>query len=321
MDVSVIIVNWNTKDSLKACLASVYRQTRGIHFEVIVVDNASTDDSVPMVRADFAQVILIANSENKGFAAANNQGLAIATGRYVLLLNSDTLICDDAISKSVAYADQHPKAAVVGCQVWEDEQTVQMTCFRFPSLLNLVLSVFGLSKILKTNRFFGRERMLWWKRDEERQVDVVSGMFMLVNKRAIEQVGLMSEDYFLYFEETDWCYRFARAGWKSLFWPGAKIVHMHGGSHSTRQAALEMFIHQQKSLLIFLKKHKGRFQSGVGRLLLIGAVGLRMSGWLLSLMLKTIRRRKVDSEWQAVQKHWATFKFHTTGLEPNKSMR
>lgn len=321
MDVSVIVVNWNTRDLLRDCLKSVYEHTSQLEFEIIVVDNASTDDSCEMVHGLFPQIILIANDTNKGYAAALNQGMRVAQGRYFLILNSDTLICNATIEKTIGYADDHPEAAVIGCQVWEDEETIQMTCFSFPGLLNLVLSVFGFSRFFKYNRFFGREWMLWWRRDEERQVDVVSGMYMLVNKQAIEQVGLMSEDYFLYFEETDWCYRFAQAGWKSLFWPGAKIMHMHGGSHSTRQAELAMFIQLHKSNLIYLKKHKSRFQYAAGRLLLLVSVSLRMFGWLVCLMLKMIRRRKIDSEWRAVQMNWATFKFYTIGLEPNKSIR
>lgn len=197
LDVSVIIVNWNTCDLLRGCIESVYEQTSGVTFEVVVVDNASTDGSVDMVRDLFPKVRLITNNTNKGYAAGVNQGIGLAQGRYFLVLNSDTIICDAAIEKTVAYGNEHPEAAVVGCQVWKNLKEIQPTCFRFPSVLNLFLCTFGLSIIFKKNRFFGRERMLWWPRDRERQVDVVSGMFMLVRRKAVDEVGLIDEAFFL----------------------------------------------------------------------------------------------------------------------------
>jgi GT2 family glycosyltransferase len=162
MDVSVIIVNWNTRDLLRSCLDSIYAQAGKYKFEIIVVDNASKDDSCEMVRQFFPEVILIANSTNKGYAGAVNKGLRIARGRYFLILNSDILICDSAIEKTISYANKHLEAAVVGCQVMEDNEKVHMTCRRFPSTLNLLLDTFGLNRIFRMNRFFGREYMWWW---------------------------------------------------------------------------------------------------------------------------------------------------------------
>ena len=137
MDVSIIIVNWNTCDVLRNCLASIYDNTEGFEFELIVIDNMSSDNSVSMIKATFPQVELIENSENRGFAAANNQGIATAKGRYILLLNSDTVILDNAISKTINFADNHPDAAVIGCRVLNPDRTLQPTCFVFPSVLNL----------------------------------------------------------------------------------------------------------------------------------------------------------------------------------------
>jgi GT2 family glycosyltransferase len=197
-DVSVVIVNWNTRNILCDCLRSVYEQTRDVTFEVIVIDNASSDDSVTMVKAEYPQVILIENRDNRGFAAANNQGMAIARGRYILLLNSDTVILDGAIQKTLAFAGQHPKAAVVGCRVLNQDQTLQPTCFMFPSILNLLLSTTYLYKLFPHSHFFGREQMSWWARNEVREVQVVTGCFMLVQRLAIDKVGPMDEGFFLY---------------------------------------------------------------------------------------------------------------------------
>ena len=157
MDISVVIVNWNTESILRDCLKSVYEQSKDISFEVIVIDNASTDGSVDMVKNNFSKVILIENKKNKGFAAANNQGIAKAKGRYILLLNSDTVILDNAIKKTVSFVDTHPAAAVTGCRVLNPDRSLQPTCFMFPSVLNLLLSTSYLYKLFPKNKFFGRD--------------------------------------------------------------------------------------------------------------------------------------------------------------------
>lgn len=289
MDVSIIIVNWNTKELLRDCLDSVYRQTSDIHFETIVIDNASTDSSIEMVKRDFPQVVLIENSQNKGFAAGNNQGMAIARGRYVLLLNSDTVILDGAIQKTLSFADRKPVAAVIGCRVLNPDRTLQLTCFMFPGLLNLILSSTYLYKVFPKSRFFGRERMSWWDRSEVREVEVVTGCFMLVRREAMEQVGLMDEGYFMYAEETDWCYRFHRAGWKNLFFPGAEIIHLGGGSSRLRRH--EMTLNLLQSVLLFYKKHKGLFQYTLACCLLIAFFLLRIPYWLVRALLLSEDRR------------------------------
>ena len=255
MDVSVIIVNWNTHDILRECLLSIYEQTKTVDFEVVVVDNGSTDGSAEMVKEEFRDVILIANSSNKGFAAANNQGITVAKGRYVLLLNSDTVILDNAVARTVAFADAHPEAAAVGCRVLNPDRTLQPTCFMFPSILNLFLSSLYLYKLFPRSRFFGRERMRWWKRDDIREVDVVTGCFMLVRREAIERVGMMDERFFVYGEETDLCYRFKQAGWKIIFTPDAEIVHLGGASSS--QIKPQMYLQLRGSILLFFRKHRG----------------------------------------------------------------
>ncbi len=313
MDVSIIIVGWNTKELLNSCLKSIYQEAGRVDYEVIVVDNASTDGSPEMVKTEFPGVVLIENSENRGFAAANNQAIRIAKGKYILLLNSDTVICDSAIEKTVRYADARPEAAVIGCQVRESPDKVQMTCFRYPSLLNLFLRASCLATLFKYNRFFGREETLLWQRDTEREVDIVSGMFMLVRHDAIRQVGLMDEEYFLYFEDTDWCYRFFKAGWKMMFWPGAKIIHIDAGSKSTDQDGLRMFVQFQKSLLIFFRKHYGNVGYFVARLMLAVSFGLRCCCWALAALLKRTLGDDVNYEIGKTKTCWSAFRFCAFG--------
>jgi GT2 family glycosyltransferase len=279
MDVSIIIVNWNTRDILRDCLNSVYGNAKGLEIEVIVVDNASGDGSAEMVRPEFPEVRLIANSDNKGFAAANNQGIKAARGRYVLPLNSDTIVLDDAIARVVCIADDNPEAAVIGCRVLNSDRTMQPTCFMFPSILNMVLSSTYLYKLFPKSKFFGRERMTWWDRNDPRQVDVVTGCFMLVRTDAIKQVGMMDERFFMYGEETDWCYRFKRAGWKVLFTPTAEIVHLGGAS--SKQIKPEMILQLRGSILLFLAKHGSRFVYCLACLLVALFFLSRLPYWLV----------------------------------------
>src|SRR4030067_24291 len=204
MDVMIIIVNWNTREILRNCLNSIFQNISNLTCEVIVVDNGSSDGSGIMVKEDFRDVKLIQNTENKGFAAANNQGIKIATGRYILLLNSDTIVLGDVIAKTIQFADLEPRAAVVGCQILNSNRTIQHSCSMFPSILNMLLSSTYCYKIFPRSKYLGREMMTWWDHGELMEVDVVEGCFMLVRREAIKQVGLMDEQFFMYGEETDW---------------------------------------------------------------------------------------------------------------------
>lgn len=278
LDISVIIVNWNTLKLLRDCISSIYDHAGCISCEIIVVDNASSDGSCEMVKSEFPNVRLLENTRNHGFAHANNQGISIASGRYVLLLNSDTRLLDNAFEKVVAFADQNPDAAVVGCRVLNPDRTLQPTCFMFPSMLNMFLSFTYLYKLFAKNRLFGRERMTWWNRDDVRPVDVVTGCFMLVRKRAVEEVGMMDDRFFMYAEETDWCYRFKQAGWNVLFTPQAEIIH-HGGQ-SSRNMRPEMLIELRLSILKFIMKHKGPLQHIIASVLILLFLVVRLPLWL-----------------------------------------
>ncbi len=316
MDVSIIIVNWNTRELLRNCLNSIIRSTHKIKYEIIVIDNNSSDKSAEMVKKEFPKVKLIANSDNRGFAAANNQGMKIAAGRHILLLNSDTVVCEDAIQKTIAFSDANPDFAVVGCQVLINEKEVQMTCFRFPGLVNIILNATVLPKVFKYNKFFGREFMLWWKRDSERKVDVVSGMFMLVKRKAIDEVGVMDESYFVYAEEADWCRRFADAGWSNVFWPGAQIIHVHGGSGSSSQAKIKMAVQLQKSLLIFIRKHEGILYYLMARMFILISSAVKV---LIRMAIMLIKKHKEDNAASKIelQKSMAVVKFCISNKMPD----
>jgi len=304
--VSVIIVNWNTRDILRDCLASIATETKVPH-EVIVIDNASTDGSADMVAAEFPDIRVIANTDNKGFAGANNQGLAAARGAKVLLLNPDTIILDGAIDTMADWLDAHPDVGCVGCQVLEDADTIQRTCFAETGPLNLALVEFGFHRLGPRHSFWGRAEYGDWDRDTLRDVDVVSGMFMLTPRQVLETVGPLDDAFFIYSEEADWCRRIRDAGWRCVFAPVAQIVHLDGGSKSTAQIRSKMYVQMQKSKMIYLSKHHGRSGAILGRRICIGSSHMR---WGLSLL-------KSGTEGKARRRlSGAALTFHLMGREP-----
>ncbi len=311
LDLSIVIVNWNTQHVIVDCLESVLANLGELSAEVIVIDNASTDDSARVIAERFPQVQLIANDANRGFAAANNQGMRIARGQYVLLLNPDTVVLDEVFEKTLDYARRHPDVGMVGCQVMGSAQTVQRTCFRFPSPLNTLMWVSGALAWFPRSRVAGRAAYGPWNRQDEREVDVVSGMFMFVRRQAIEQVGLMDEAYFVFAEEADWCYRFRSAGWRCVFAPVGRVMHVDGGSKSTEQASVKMYVEIQKSLLLFHRKHLGWRRWALSKLLFSTTMITRLLWWTVwaAIGVGTKSELKASQSAAAVRYQW-------TGREP-----
>lgn len=265
-DLSVVIVNWNTREFLSRCLRSVYDTTLDLDFEVIVVDNGSTDGSQEMVRRDFPGVSLIVNTENKGFAKANNQAIGRSRGRYVLLLNSDAFVRENAIEHTVAFMDGHPEAGMAGCKLLFEDGRLQPSCYAFPTLFTEFFIAVGLDRLFPRSRLFGKYGMTYWDFDDIREVDVILGAFMLVRATAMDEVGLMDERYFMYSEEVDWCYRFREKGWRIYFYPHVEAVHLGGGS--TRQVRAGMLIRLYGSRIEFFRKHHGRMSARLLKLVI-----------------------------------------------------
>lgn len=310
-DISVVIVNWRTPDALRQCVNSVLAQELAPPIEVIVVDNNSQDGSAEMVEREFPGVRLIKNDANRGFAYACNQGMRVAEAtRYVLLLNPDTVAPPETIRTMVDVAERRTDAAVVGCRVVNADGNLERTCFRFPSLLNVLLAGLYLNRMFPRHRFFAREFMTWWDRDDEREVDVVTGSFMLVRRAVLDQVGLMDERYFMYVEEADWCYRFAKAGWKRVFSPAAHIVHASSGS--SKQVWAKMYVWQRKSVLLFLAKWYGRPTAWLANAIMLLATVPRVIGWAVARPLGLAKQRAAG-QLRAV---WAATRFHLTGAVP-----
>ncbi len=255
VDLSIIIVNWNVKDILKTCLKSIYEEDTTISLEVFVVDNASSDSSAEMVLVDFPQVKLIMNKKNFGFAKANNQAIQKSNGRYVLLLNPDVIVFPDTFSKMVSFMDTHFDVGVSGCKILKPDGNFQVSARdHFPSLL----SEFTYSSFFRgghpLGRIVSRHFFSYWEHDYTREVSCVIGTCLMVRREAIDQVGLLDEEFYIYVEDTDWCYRMKQAGWKINFISDAKIIHY--GGQSTKQSSSIGTQHFENTYKYF-KKHHG----------------------------------------------------------------
>jgi GT2 family glycosyltransferase len=293
-DMSVILVSWNTCDELRACLESVEAGMHGISTEVIVVDNASTDGSPDMVDAHFPHVRLIRNRENLGFAAGCNAGLAAATGRYLLLLNPDTIVLGDVLAATVRYLDERPDVATMGCRILNADGSLQPSCFRDPSVLNTFLGVTGLAK-LPWPPFFGRERMTHWQRDTERDVEVVTGCYLATRREVIEDIGLLDAGYFFCGEEADWCRRMRTRGWVLRFAPIGDIIHLDGVAGRKLSERRDLF--GMAGLVRYVDRHDGRLAGWAMSVLLWVHAASRLAGFAtIALTTRREARRRAATD-------------------------
>jgi N-acetylglucosaminyl-diphospho-decaprenol L-rhamnosyltransferase len=262
-DVSVVVATLNGLPWVERCLESVRGQ------ESVVVDVGSTDGTLELVRCRFPDATLV-EVENRGLAAAWNAGLECASGRYVLVLNADAWLLDRALDALASFADEHPEAAVVGPRLRNLDGSLQRSVRGFPTLWRLATEYLFLRKLAPRSRALNAFYAGGFDHESVREAEFLMGACMLVRRSAIDAVGGLDEDYFLFSEETDWQYRFVRAGWKVLFFPGAEAVHVGGASHAGR-----FFREQVRGHLRFLAKHHGRRTAERARLLLLVALRLR----------------------------------------------
>lgn len=254
MDLSVIIVNYNVRQFLENALISVYRALEGLQGEVFVVDNASDDGSVEMVKAKFPRVILIENKTNVGFAKANNTALKRAAGEFVLLLNPDTIVQEDTFRVMLRFFHETPNAGLAGCKILNPDGTFQLPCRRsFPTPWVAFTKIFGLSALFPKSRLFGKYNLTYLSEDETYELDAVSGSFMFARRQAVEKVGVLDETFFMYGEDLDWCYRFNQAGYKVYYVHNTTIVHFKG--ESTRRSDMDEILVFYRAMQLFVEKH------------------------------------------------------------------
>lgn len=286
MDLSIIIVSWNTAELLTKCLEAVFTYPPDCTFEVLVVDNASSDSTVQTVKNQFSQVKLIQNQENIGFAPANNQAIRQSSGRYVLLLNPDTEVKPHALERLVQYLETHATVGAVGPLTLNPDGTLQTSCYPRPTLFREFWRLFHLDDLYP----YGSYRMSAWNHNEPRQTDALLGACLLVRRQILNEVGLLDEDYFIFSEEIDLCYRIQKAGW-TLFWvPQAQIIHY--GGQSTKQVASEMFLRLYEGKVIYFQKHYSWLTVQGYKLVLLMASLLRFLFSPLALLKKSPQRQR-----------------------------
>ena len=286
MKLSIIIVSYNVCYFLEQALLSVRRAVEklGQPAEIFVVDNNSADGSVAMVRARFPEVVLIANRDNPGFSKANNQALRRATGQYQLLLNADTVVEEDTFRACCDFLDAHPDGGGLGVQMLDGQGRFLPESKRgLPTPAVAFYKMFGLARVLPRSRTFGRYHLGFLDPDQTHEVAVLSGAFMLLRKAALDQVGLLDEDYFMYGEDIDLSYRLTRGGWKNYYFPGTRIIHYKG--ESTKRTSVNYVFVFYRAMEIFARKHFAPGRAGLFSGLINAAIWLRAGAALLERLV------------------------------------
>jgi GT2 family glycosyltransferase len=301
IDLSIIIVNWNTRQLLLDCIASIYKTVRRSSFEVIVVDNASMDGSVEAVSSAYPDVRVLKNSSNLGFARANNMAMKLMQGRYALLLNSDTYLKESSIGNMLDFMERHPEAGMCGPQLLNADDTKQNSVGDFPVLLTEFLSK-RIIRVLFPKIYFRAFRTRLTVFREPTKVDVIIGACMMVRKKAIESVGLLDEDYFLFYEEIDWCYRMHRGGWQVYHLPDAHVYHLAG--QSRKEINLRARAESWRSRYFFYKINLHMEPSAWNGLLLLGIVQTAYN-FIIYTLLNVLTLFSVDR----LRRRWQMFAY------------
>jgi len=313
VDLSIVIVSWNVRDLLRSCLQSIVAEAHSgpgggalcigdRTVEILVIDNASTDGSAEMVRRQFLQTHLIANKENRGFTAANNQGLGRSQGRFLLLLNPDTEIVGDALLTMLRYMEANPKVGALGPKLVKPDGSIQSSRRRFPTFATALVESTVVQEWWQNNRVLRRYYMADTPDGAIQTVDWVVGACLLVRRQAYEQVGGLDEGYFMYSEELDWCRRIKAAGWEIAYLPTAAVIHHEG--KSSEQVVPARHIHFQSSKVRYFRKHHGAFQAEVLRWFLLITYAYQMAREALKWLVghkRTVRAERVQAYRQVLR--------------------
>ena len=289
MDLSIVIVSYNTLDLLRNCIKSIYENTKDMEYEIWVVDNQSKDGSLEMVEKEFPQVKLIRNSINGGFSQANNLAInQCKNSKYVLILNPDTIVPKETLEETVNFMNEHQDIGCIGCKVVKPDGNLDRACKRgFPSPWNSLTYLLKLDKLFPKSKLFGGYNATYINEDEESEIDSLVGAFMMLRQETIKQVGLLDDTFFMYGEDIDWCYRIKQAGWKNYYYPKVEIIHYKG--ESSKKQSTRMIGEFHKSMLIFYNKHyKYKYNIFVTALTYIG-IYLK---WGVSLFINLLKNEK-----------------------------
>jgi len=294
IDLSICIVNWNAGQFLLDCLASIKRDVSELKYEVIIADNASTDDSIMQIRAIYPWAKLIMNEQNSGFAKGCNIAIAYSSGRYILLLNPDTLIYSGALKKMVNFMDTNQQVGACGpCLIHPDSDKVDISARNFPKFLPLLWNLSYLDRLLPHSSVFGAYLMNYREKKEQCEVDWVSGACLMVRREAVEQIGGLDENFFMYCEDTDLCYVLKQAGWKIFYLPKVRVAHYKGKCSKLKmdnlpESQLSPWATRQytRSILYFYNKHYDYIQSLFLRIVIVITGILKALIWLFGGTIK-----------------------------------
>lgn len=289
MDISIVIVSWRVKDLLKKCLDSIYRENINLEFEVFVVDNNSGDGTKEMVAGDFPKVQLIANNENLGFARACNQAIRQSTGNYLLLLNPDTEIIDQAIAKTINYMQKYTKIGITGCKVLGRDGKIQPSVRSFPDLSSHLLILLKLHHFFKHSKALEKYYLKNFNYQASQQVDQVMGAFFMIRRNLLEKIGLLDDNFFIWYEEVDFCRRALNAGFTTSYFCEASVRHQKGQSF-IQQTPLFLQLIFNRSMLRYFFKHRPKYEYLI--LLLLFPVSI-----LLSFIVQIIHLKRQSHEY------------------------
>lgn len=291
---SVIIVNYNVCYFLEQLLISLRKSSQDIDTEIIVADNNSADGSVEMVRKKFPEVMLIENKENLGFSRANNQAIRMARGEYILLLNPDTVVEEDTLSKCCRFMDAHPEAGGLGVKMVDGKGNFLPESKRgLPTPWVAFYKIFGLAALFPRSRRFGRYHLGFLDKDQTHQVEILSGAYMFLRKKVLDKTGLLDEDYFMYGEDIDLSYRIVKAGYKNYYFPDTRIIHYKG--ESTKRTSINYVFVFYKAMVIFAQKHFSSKNAGIFSALIHLAIYLRAGAAIASRFIRNISLPVLDA--------------------------
>lgn len=288
MDVSIVIVNFNTKQLTLDAIHSVFQSKTGYSYEILLVDNNSSDGSMEAFKREFPTLTMIENRENVGFARANNQAIKMAKGRYILLLNSDTIVYEETLQVMLDFMEEQPKVGASGCKVVLPDGSLDKACRRsFPTPQASLYHFLGLTKLFPDNSRFNQYQLGHLDPDKDYPVDCLVGAFMLLRRDVIEQVGLLDEKFFMYGEDIDWCYRIKEAGWDIHYYPYTSIIHYKGAS--SRRKPFKIIYEFHRAMILFHRKHFAKKYSFIVNGLVYVGVSLK---FLLSLIINRLKAKK-----------------------------
>ena len=321
MDLSVVIVNYNVKYFLEQCLHAVHKALEGISGEVIVVDNNSVDGSCSHIRERFPWVKLIGNRENTGFSRANNQAIKQSTGKYVLLLNPDTVVEEDTFRKCLEFMERHPDAGALGVKMIDGRGHFLPESKRaLPTPRVAFYKIFGLATLFPRSRRFGRYHLGHLDSDQVNEVEVLAGAFMFIRREALDRVGLLDEDYFMYGEDIDLSYRIMKGGYRNYYFPETTIIHYKG--ESTKKGSLNYVMVFYQAMIIFARKHFSSRNARTYSFLINLAIYLRAALAMTRRFVKRLYRQVIDAVlifagFLAGLPVWETHRFHDVGYYPD----